>query len=1334
MQPVSSSTTSGATPSAPADDREVTDNNSASRSKRRRMMTSHEVAHLPKTSRLSPAQQELEQPTTSALQQRAVTDSQALSAPSFLAAATAIPEPMELSTVSDEIAIDDVIAKFVPRHQKEIREYLNDSDREKLLTTVARFLKTLKNKGIKLSTGRGQSPTFTLFSRLQFSSVVKDRQTFLRFFDCANAFFSAVDNKRIKNTSCLSSMLNTKKHIRAFAAQNEDHLRLLATNPQLRQIASMCDRRGVPDPIHAEAIVEWECWKTNGIFNHELFRTFASMRSGRGLFDDEAEITAVLAWPCWRVNGEFSTELLRTISSMMSRKGFPDKAKLEALVAWNCWKIDGNFSIELLRIFSSMMNGCGLPQKKQVEAILAWPCWQIDGKFSFDLLRTLASMSHGRGLLKQAEVESVLVWPCWQVNGKFSHDLLRIFSSMVSGRGLLKDEARITAMLAWDCWKIDGKFSIELLRIFSSMMNGCGIPQKEKVEAILAWPCWQVDGKFSFDLLRTFSSMSHGRGLIKQAEVERVLAWPCWQVDGKFSFDLLRTFSSMSHGRGLIKQAAVERVLVWPCWQVNGEFSFDLLRIFSSMMQSQGLFDDEAPIKTILAWDCWKVDGKFSLPLLRTIASMMHGRGLLKKAPVEQLLSWPCWKVNGTFSLKLLQIFSVMMIGRGLLKQTTLEAFMAWLPSDHITLDKEQTCLKVAFQLFPKSGLPDPKSLADIEATLRQYIPEEAIASDEEESSDSENEQVMVQIKALTLFCVAPAKWRTSIAEIEQFLVAHNAAHLSQTAFRATLDSLLRLLASHGQAGFRFWLKYQSDNPDRKNALTRALLISAPLALTKFALTQLPESEWLEYIELCKNLTRAPNKEQWQALKPLRDLLHRRFTLTLRKRMMLEILWPQSEHNRLRYAEKLDTLLNTVPTIDQLYRLHQAFKPQKLQAFLDACLARENTAGQSINETVPEIKTQELLLEGLLLTNHYLSDHEQIPELCFSKPVAGANGSGVIVDGDAEMSGRQRLWHFIAAMLIELKQTEYQFKQQQLWISSPDGETIILPKPEFTAANTGFMITNWSPEQLTAFFRATEFTEHWYKNFDDTWDISLTRREQSLPQTRSSPQDITQTGHRGHQRSRSLLPLSVIINIIKQGNRLRPTVWSSLEYYAKNGQLSDILCRLLAPVIEKELASTAPDAIPEIVKQTVAQRLRQTGTPQTAAVATATQPLSSTSALATPPSAYASPIMSAMQMTPATQDIDLGMAIDTALELAIEELEHFPVLGSVELDMLEPLRDQMTYSQLMNVMAKINLQSVEPETVTAWQQTFENRRRDILGLDLDEFLDSLLEGADDCPT
>ena len=349
MQTTSLNKTTGIATSTFADDRENTDNNSTPRSTRT-MMTGHGVTQLQQATRLSPAYQQSQQPTTSALQQRVVTESQTLPASSFSAAAAAIPEPMELSTASDEIPIDAVIAKFLPRHQVEIQECLNDSDRKKLLTKVARFLKTLEIRGIALSTDTGQPPTSTLFSQLESCSIIEDTPTVLGFFDCANAFFSAVDNTRIENTSCLSSMLNSRKHIREFAAQNENDLRLLANNPLLEEFTSMCAGQGVPDPVHAAAMVEWECWKTNGMFNSELFRTFAAMISGQGLFSDES-VAAIMTWPCWRVDGEFSMDLLRTISSTTSRKGFPDRAKLEAMLARDCWKVDGKISLELLRFY-----------------------------------------------------------------------------------------------------------------------------------------------------------------------------------------------------------------------------------------------------------------------------------------------------------------------------------------------------------------------------------------------------------------------------------------------------------------------------------------------------------------------------------------------------------------------------------------------------------------------------------------------------------------------------------------------------------------------------------------------------------------------------------------------------------------------------------------------------------------------------------------------------------------------------------------------------------------------------------------------------------------------
>ena len=332
------------------------------------MAIGHSVQQILETSTVLLPPQQQEQPTLPSIEQRYVAEHQSAiasfadvepteTAPPEPAAAfgqaPAADEPMEIKAgpAAEEIPLEDIIANFLPRHQEEMRERLNDEGVQQILNEVRNFLTLLRASGIKLTPGRGRIPTPSLFGRLENLALTKDAQICWKFFQKATVFFSAVNTSQVKNTSCLSGMLKSKKHIREFAGQNENNLRLLATNPHLKQITSMCDRRGVPDPIHAVAMIGWECWKTNGIFNHELLRTFASMRSGKGLFDDEAEITAILAWPCWRVDGEFSMELLRTISSMMSRKGFPDKAKLEALLVWDCWKIDGKFSLEMLRIF-----------------------------------------------------------------------------------------------------------------------------------------------------------------------------------------------------------------------------------------------------------------------------------------------------------------------------------------------------------------------------------------------------------------------------------------------------------------------------------------------------------------------------------------------------------------------------------------------------------------------------------------------------------------------------------------------------------------------------------------------------------------------------------------------------------------------------------------------------------------------------------------------------------------------------------------------------------------------------------------------------------------------
>ena len=53
-------------------------------------------------------------------------------------------------------------------------------------------------------------------------------------------FFSHVDNTRIKNSACLSSMIQSKKQIREFIGQEDTGITMLAASPCLSSITGMC--------------------------------------------------------------------------------------------------------------------------------------------------------------------------------------------------------------------------------------------------------------------------------------------------------------------------------------------------------------------------------------------------------------------------------------------------------------------------------------------------------------------------------------------------------------------------------------------------------------------------------------------------------------------------------------------------------------------------------------------------------------------------------------------------------------------------------------------------------------------------------------------------------------------------------------------------------------------------------------------------------------------------------------------------------------------------------------------------------------------------------------
>ena len=1307
-----------------------------------------------------------------------------------------MPEPMKDVPLTTEINSETSISEFSVSQQNELRTHLNNQEIQAILTNAGTLLKNLKDRKIQLARDRGKPPAHSLFSKLKNFSIVKDSQTFKGYFAKANTFFLAVNPQQITNTSCLTSMLKSKTQIKKFAEESEENIQAVAANPCLKQIASMCNGKGLPDKAKVEALKAWECWKVNGEFSLELLRAFSSMMSSRGLPDkakveafvawecwkvngefslellrafssmchgkglpDKAKVEAFVAWECWKVNGEFSLDLLRAFSSMMSSRGLPDKAKVEAFVAWECWKVNGEFSLELLRAFSSMMSSRGLPDKAKVEACKAWECWKVNGEFSLELLRAFSSMCNGKGLPDKAKVEALKAWDCWKVNGEFSLELLRAFSSMCNGKGL-PDKAKVEALKAWECWKVNGEFSLELLRAFSSMCHGKGLPDKAKVEAYLAWECWKVNGEFSLELLRAFSSMCHGKGLPDKAKVEALKAWECWKVNGEFSLELLRAFSSMCHGKGLPDKAKVEALKAWECWKVNGEFSLELLRAFSSMMSSRGLPDkakveaylawecwkvngefslellrafssmcngkglpDKAKVEALKAWECWKVNGEFSLELLRAFSSMMSSRGLPDKAEVEALKAWECWKVNGEFSLELLRAFSSMMSTRGLPDQAKVEAFLAWecwkvngkfslellrafssmmssrgLPDkakveafvQWLPSDENKNILKLSCRIFASFGLPSGEKLTENEKTLRQCLNQHGCTTEHGDDNSDEDLLESSQMKALALFFSGPAKWRMKIAEFQQYLAAHKSPRNDRVAVRAALKSLLPILAIHGGTGIQFWMEKYRENPRCKGVLTKALAIPAPLALTKFALTQLPESEMQEYLELCRNLKPAPTQEQWYALKPLCQQLGQRFDFTQSKRTMLEILWQQTEDNRSKYADKMDELFKTLPTISQWRGLHRVLGPHKMQQFMDACLDYQATP-----ETAPDVRIQQRLLAGMLLTNHSLPEPEKIPDLCFSNRVSTDDKRGVMVGGDPAMSGQERLWRFITAMLIELEQTEYQFKNQRLTVLPADGDPVVLQNPEFTPRDTGFVIKNWTLQQLTAFFKATEFTEQWYKKPQDKRDPYAIRLEAKLAQMKARTKEPRKAKPK---KIPHLVAPSLIISLINCHKPLKAAVWSSLEHYASSGQLNARLCTALSPVIKDDKDGMVPD----LVKKAVVAKLEQIEAAKTPVVTSI--PQQGLLARASIPT-QGNQVANSRIQGPLSN-----------FDAAMEALDRFRELGNAELELLEPHRSRMTYVELSTAICKMSY-AVDSETRKEWHEASEKRRRDPLGLD-----------------
>ncbi|MGI2030617.1 hypothetical protein, partial [Endozoicomonas acroporae] len=127
---------------------------------------------------------------------------------------------------------------------------------------------------------------------------------------------------------------------------------------------------------------------------------------------------------------------------------------------------------------------------------------------------------------------------------------------------------------------------------------------------------------------------------------------------------------------------------------------------------------------------------------------------------------------------------------------------------------------------------------------------------------------------------------------------------------------------------------------------------------------------------------------------------------------------------------------------------------------------------------------------------------------------------------------------------------------------------------------------------------------------------------------------------------------------------LKPAVWSSLEHYVSNGQLSARLCTALSPVIKDD----KDGIVPELVKKAVVAKLAQIEAAKTPVVTSIPQQG-----------------LPARASIPTQRNQVANNRIQEPLsnfDAAMEALDRFRELGNAELELLEPHRSRMTYVEL----------------------------------------------------
>ena len=997
-----------------------------------------------------------------------------------------ILSPEQQQEATSDARLVTVIDYFPSAMHQQLQTFRDDQKIRDILASVSVLVEMLKAREISLSLRRKKPHAPTLFSLLDKCNLSTDLQLITDYFRKIAVFFSTVDTLIIKDTGCLTNMMQYKTHMRAFTNMSDDDIRSISASPHLKGLASVYSGKGLPDGRHPvlntsrhnlapeSSVPQLQKTRDNnlnetlGAFppsHREHLRKSPGDRHSSILLNDARKLIDTLRQKniplVLNTRQQPSARLFDHIRGMDLVKDcqFISTFFRKAVVFF------ANVDASIFKRSSHLSSM--LQHRIHVELFTAMKDDDIAAIARHPLLIPISSHCHGKGLPDPERIRHITQLK--DLNGATNlqnvaeaapqaddalatvisyfllpHQMdLQQYRHIESIQLLLRSAAKMVETLA--------KRKIKL------SMNRCKPPTPSLFSLLRSfavidhYPLMtlyfnKVEVFFSAvdtSVIRTTSCLtnmirlrSQVRSLVEATDdtLRKLASNPCLGQPGQdavMSFPAASADAAPPDNSGVANRARQGM-------SVSHE---DILPFVTSMCCDQGVPNAD-DVRDFLK----HLQGQ-KLSVLYTIASMCKGRGLPDTRLIDDFLTLGSDEIT-------LGMLSTVCRAQGIPPADDVSNLLQWLPTGQIT-----AFMKLLCQFFSCTGVPKFSALIEEEKALETIF----CSKQPPETSGSLKDQ----LKLFALFCLNPNKWHLNRKEFKDFL---DTAHFSSRCLAlATMQSIVLNL---GGPGVSLWLTKYHDNCQHMDVVTKALLMSAPLNTISNALSQLPAPQWLLYIELCKRLSPLPSRAQWESILALMQKVEADYPPgTANRKMLLEILWSQDDCWA--YASHIDSLLKTVPTVRQLYKVHCQFTTKNMKNFLDACLVWR---GEKNNP--PEQHEIESLMDGLLVAHYPIDCSLEIPEMSFSKISENGTNKGVTVDGTTVMTGKERLWHFVTAMLMELNRVGYDYCNNRLTLKSHAGKNLHLPKPKFTLTDSGFVIVNWPGNLLNAFFLATNFKEY----------------------------------------------------------------------------------------------------------------------------------------------------------------------------------------------------------------------------------------------------------------